>query len=90
LATKAKINKKEVIDKFKINDNDTGSTEVQVAILTSKINHLVEHLKIHKKDNHSRRGLLVMVGKRKRFLNYLKKKDLNKYLKVTSELSLKA
>lgn len=90
MATKAKINKKEVIDRFKTNDNDTGSTEVQIAILTSKINHLVEHLKIHKKDHHSRRGLLIMVGKRKRLLNYLKKKDVNKYLQVTSELSLKA
>jgi len=70
--TLVKEDKKKVIKKFETHENDTGSTEVQVAILTQKINRLNEHLKLNKKDHHSRRGLIIMVGKRKRLLGYLK------------------
>ena len=68
--------KSQIIDKYKRDEKDTGSPEVQIAILTERINELTEHLKVHKKDNHSRRGLLKMVGKRRNLLNYLAKKDL--------------
>lgn len=85
-----KIDKQTVIQEFKIHESDTGSVEVQVALLTKRINHLVEHLKINKKDNHSRRGLLMIVGKRKRLMNYLGKKDPGKYKEVCQRLSLKA
>lgn len=81
--------KAKVIDKFKTHDKDTGSTEVQVAVLTEEINHLTEHLKTHKKDNHSRRGLLGMVARRKKFLDYLKEKNLRKYNSVIKKLGLK-
>lgn len=79
-----KEDKKKVIEKFKTHENDTGSSEVQVAILTKKINMLNEHLKANKKDHHSRRGLVIMVGKRKRLLEYLKNNDVNKYKKRKS------
>ena len=69
-------NKKELIDRFKLHDSDTGSPEVQVALLTHRITYLTEHFKIHKKDHHSRRGLLKLVGQRRRLLNYLKNKDI--------------
>ena len=72
-----KEQKQKIIDTYKIHDNDTGSPEVQIAILTERINHLNEHLKVHKKDHHSRRGLLKMVGQRRGLLNYLMKKMLN-------------
>lgn len=78
-----------IIDEYKIHDRDTGSPEVQVAILTKKINHLVEHLKINKKDNHSRRGLLLMVGQRKRLLKYLNLKSPERYKEVVSRLGLR-
>lgn len=84
-----KEDKKKVIDKFKTHENDTGSSEVQVAILTKKINNLNEHLKANKKDHHSRRGLIIMVGKRKRLLEYLKNNDVNKYKKIIEELGLR-
>ena len=71
--------KQEIIAKYKRDENDTGSPEVQIALLTERINELTEHLKVHKKDNHSRRGLLKMVGKRRNLLNYLAKKDINRY-----------
>jgi len=87
--TLVKEEKKKVIDKFKTHENDTGSSEVQVAILTKKINRLNEHLKVNKKDHHSRRGLVIMVGKRKRLLSYLKNKDINRYKKVIKELGLR-
>ena len=74
-----KERKEEIINTYKRDDNDTGSPEVQIALLTERINELTEHLKVHKKDNHSRRGLLKMVGKRRNLLNYLSKKDLNRY-----------
>ena len=84
-----KERKQEVINTFKRDENDTGSSEVQIALLTERINELTEHLKVHKKDNHSRRGLLQMVGKRRNLLNYLAKKDLNKYREVVEKLNLR-
>jgi small subunit ribosomal protein S15 len=81
--------KSEIIEEYKIHEKDTGSPEVQVAILTKKINHLVEHLKINKKDNHSRRGLLLMVGQRKRLLKYLNLKSPERYKEVVSRLGLR-
>jgi len=79
----------ETINRFKLHDSDTGSPEVQIALLTDRIKHLTEHLKIHKKDHHSRRGLLVMVGKRRRLLNYVKNKDIYRYRSIIKELSLR-
>ncbi len=84
-----KERKQEIINNFKREENDTGSSEVQIALLTERINELTEHLKIHKKDNHSRRGLLQMVGKRRNLLNYLAKKDLDKYREVVEKLNLR-
>ncbi|HAR61825.1 MAG: 30S ribosomal protein S15 [Candidatus Margulisiibacteriota bacterium] len=84
-----KLEKKDVIKEFKLHEGDTGSVEVQVALLTKRINHLVEHLKVNKKDNHSRRGLLMLVGKRKRLMKYFSKKDPGKYKEVCQRLSLK-
>jgi len=79
----------ETIEKFKQSERDTGSVQVQVALLTDRINHLTEHLKKNHNDNHSRRGLLQMVGKRKGFLLYLKKKDINEYRKLIEALGLR-
>ncbi len=84
-----KKEKQEVIDKFKLHENDTGSVEVQIAILTEKIKKLSDHLKEHKKDHSSRRGLLKMVGKRRKLLNYLKEKDYDKYLQLLENLNLR-
>lgn len=81
--------KAEIIREFGKNEADTGSTEVQVALLTEKINHLTGHLKTHKKDHHSRLGLLKMVGQRKRLLNYLTKKDLDGYRALIAKLGLR-
>jgi len=81
--------KKEIIEQFGRGANDTGSPEVQVALLTERINHLTEHLKIHKKDFHSKRGLLMMVGQRRGLLNYLKNKDIDRYRNLISELGLR-
>ena len=85
----ARERKKKLIEDFKTHSRDTGSAEVQVAILTERINMLSDHFKAHKKDFHSRRGLLGMVSKRRRLLNYLKTKDVKKYLEVVEKLSLK-
>ena len=85
----SKESKAEIIAKYKRDENDTGSPEVQVAILTERINELTEHLKVHKKDNHSRRGLLKMVGKRRNLLNYLAKKDVNRYREIVAKLGLR-
>lgn len=79
----------ETINRFKLHDADTGSPEVQIALLTDRISHLTEHLKIHKKDHHSRRGLLIMVGKRRRLLNYVKNKDVYRYRTIIKELGLR-
>lgn len=81
--------KKAIIEKFKLHEHDTGSPEVQIAILTEKINYLTEHLKVHRKDHHSRRGLLKMVGQRRGLLNYLRDKDIERYRKLISELGLR-
>ena len=81
--------KQEIIAKYKRDENDTGSPEVQIALLTERINELTEHLKVHKKDNHSRRGLLKMVGKRRNLLNYLAKKDINRYREIVEKLGLR-
>ena len=85
----SKERKSQIIEKYKRDENDTGSPEVQIAILTERINELTEHLKVHKKDNHSRRGLLKMVGKRRRLLKYLEKKDINRYRNIIQELGLR-
>ena len=81
--------KKQVIDKHQLSKEDTGSTNVQIALLTKKINSLSDHFKIHKKDNHSRRGLLMMVNKRRKLLDYLKSKDLSSYKQLISNLGLR-
>ena len=81
--------KSQIIEKYKRDEKDTGSPEVQIAILTERINELTEHLKVHKKDNHSRRGLLKMVGKRRNLLNYLAKKDVNRYREIVKQLGLR-
>ncbi|MCW2954686.1 MAG: ribosomal protein [Conexibacter sp.] len=81
--------KQELIDKFGKDGVDTGSAEVQIAMLTERINDLTEHLRTHKKDHHSRRGLLMLVGRRRRFLNYLQRKDLEGYRALIKELGLR-
>ena len=81
--------KSEIIEKYKRDEKDTGSPEVQIALLTERINELTEHLKVHKKDNHSRRGMLKMVGKRRNLLNYLAKKDINRYREIVEKLGLR-
>ena len=85
----SKESKAEIIAKYKRDEKDTGSPEVQIALLTERINELTEHLKVHKKDNHSRRGLLKMVGKRRNLLNYLAKKDINRYREIVEKLGLR-
>jgi small subunit ribosomal protein S15 len=81
--------KKEVIDRFKIHENDTGSSEVQIALLSNRIDYLTDHFKTHKKDHHSRRGLLKLVGQRRRLLSYLKKIDKDRYQNIIKELGLR-
>ena len=85
----SKESKAEIIAKYQRDEKDTGSPEVQIALLTERINELTEHLKVHKKDNHSRRGLLKMVGKRRNLLNYLAKKDVNRYREIVAKLGLR-
>ena len=84
-----KESKKEIISKFAINANDTGSPEVQIAVLSKRITNLIEHFKDHKHDNHSKRGLLAMVNKRKKLLSYLSKKDDERYHVVIKELKIR-
>ena len=84
-----KEDKKKVIEKFSTNENDTGSPEVQIAIFSERINNLTNHLKNHKGDNHTRKGLMKMVGKRKRLLNYLSKNNNEKYKSIIKELGLR-
>ena len=81
--------KKELIDQFKLHEADTGSPEVQVGLLTHRISYLTEHLKVHKKDHHSRRGLLMLVGRRRRLLNYVKNKDVKRYRTIIETLGLR-
>ena len=83
------MEKNEIIAKFATHEGDTGSPEVQIALLTYRINHLNEHLKEHKQDNHSRRGLLKMVGKRRGLLDYLKAKDIERYRAIIEKLGLR-
>jgi len=87
--TLLKEQKSSIITEYKTHEEDTGSAEVQVALLTERINQLTEHLKQHKKDHHSRRGLLMMVGHRRRLLNYLSKKDINRYRAMVNRLGLR-
>ncbi|KAE9637085.1 30S ribosomal protein S15 [Defluviitalea raffinosedens] len=84
-----KARKQEIIAKYGRTENDTGSPEVQIALLTERINHLTEHLRSHKKDHHSRRGLLKMVGQRRGLLNYLMKKDIERYRTIIEELGIR-
>ena len=84
-----KERKQEIINTYKREEKDTGSPEVQIALLTERINELTEHLKVHVKDNHSRRGLLKMVGKRRNLLNYLAKKDVQRYRDIVAKLGLR-
>ncbi len=81
--------KTDIINTYKRHESDTGSPEVQIAILTNRINHLNEHLKVHKKDHHSRRGLLMMVGQRRGLLNYLMKEDIERYRELIAKLGLR-
>lgn len=82
-------NKKQLIDEYKLHDSDTGSPEVQIGLLTHRITYLTDHLKIHKKDHHSRRGLLMLVGQRRRLLNYVKGKDVKRYRTIIERLGLR-
>ena len=84
-----KEEKQAIINQYKRHEGDTGSPEVQIAILTERINHLNEHLKIHKKDHHSRRGLLKMVGKRRKMLDYLMAKDIERYRAIIAKLGIR-
>ena len=81
--------KQEIIKKYAVHEGDTGSAEVQIAVLTARIQYLTDHLKEHKKDHHSRRGLLKMVGHRRRLLSYLYKKDIERYRSIISKLNLR-
>lgn len=85
----AKLDKSEVIEKFKNHDTDTGSSEVQIAVLSAKIEHLSKHLQANRKDFHSRRGLIAMTARRRKLLDYLKKNELNKYQDILKKLNLR-
>lgn len=89
LATALPQSKQEIVEKFAQHPGDTGSPEVQVALITARVTHLTEHLKDHQQDHHSRRGLLMLVGQRRRLLNYLKNKDIERYRALISELGLR-
>ncbi len=82
-------NKQNLINEYKLHETDTGSPEVQIGLLTHRISYLTEHLKMHKKDHHSRRGLLMLVGKRRRLLNYVKNKNVNRYRTIIQTLGLR-
>ncbi|MBL0699555.1 MAG: 30S ribosomal protein S15 [Desulfosarcina sp.] len=82
-------NKKDLINQYKLHETDTGSPEVQIGLLTNRISYLTDHLKVHKKDHHSRRGLLVLVGKRRRLLNYVKNNDVQRYRTIIQTLGLR-
>lgn len=85
----SKETKQNIIGQYKLHETDTGSPEVQIALLTERVNHLTEHLKLHSKDFHSRRGLLMMVGRRRRLLDYLMKTDIASYRQLITELGLR-
>lgn len=82
-------NKRAVIDQYRTHESDTGSPEVQIAILTKRINELTDHLRVHKKDHHSRRGLYKMVGQRRRLLNYLHDKDIERFRTIKEQLGIR-
>ncbi|NJP41516.1 30S ribosomal protein S15 [Oscillospiraceae bacterium HV4-5-C5C] len=84
-----KTRKQEIITAYATHEGDTGSPEVQIALLTERINHLTEHLKVHKHDHHSRRGLLMMVGQRRRLLDYLIKVDIERYRSIIAKLNIR-
>ena len=84
-----KVTKKELIDKFATNEKDTGSAQVQIAVLSERINNLIEHFKLHKHDKHSQKGLVALVKKRKKLLSYLSRKDNNKYQELIKELKIR-
>jgi len=81
--------KKDILEKYQVHETDTGSPEVQIALLTQKITYLTEHFRVHKKDHHSRRGLYKMIGHRRNLLNYLRKKDVNRYRELIQSLGLR-
>ncbi len=81
--------KKKLIDRFRLHESDTGSPEVQIGLLTHRISYLTDHLKVHKKDHHSRRGLLMLVGKRRRLLNYVKSNDIKRYRTIIETLGIR-
>jgi len=83
------VKKNEIIEKFKLHSSDTGSSEVQIALITDRIQYLTDHFKAHKKDHHSRQGLLKLVGQRRSLLDYLKKKDVNKYRELIEALGIR-
>jgi small subunit ribosomal protein S15 len=85
----SKDQKKDLIDKFRLHEHDSGSPEVQIALLTERIKYLTEHFRIHKKDHHSRRGLLKLVGQRRRLLDYLKANEIERYRTIVKELGLR-
>jgi small subunit ribosomal protein S15 len=85
----AKEVKEQVVTDYKLHDNDTGSSQVQIALLTQRINELTEHFKVHKKDNHSRRGLLKMVARRRKLLDYLKRRNIGEYHEIIKRLKLR-
>ena len=85
-----KESKQEIISKFATNEKDTGSAEVQIAVISERIKNLSEHFKNHNHDNHSKRGLLALVNKRKKLLSYLSKKDNSKYLEITKKLKIRS
>ena len=85
----AKEQKRDLIDTYKIHEKDTGSPEVQIALLSGRITYLTEHFKTHQKDHHSRRGLLKLVGQRRRLLNYLKRKDIERYKAIIDKLGIR-
>jgi len=87
--TLSKSQKSDVINKYKLHDSDSGSPEVQIALLTERINYLTDHFKVHKKDHHSRRGLLKLVGRRRRLLDYLKANKVDRYRAILKELGLR-
>ena len=84
-----KDTKKEIINKFANNEKDTGSAQIQIAVLSERINNLIEHFKLHKHDNHSKRGLVALVNKRKKLLSYISKKDNKKYKEIIKELKIR-
>jgi small subunit ribosomal protein S15 len=89
MSEKIDLAKPGIIAEHRLHDTDTGSPEVQIALLTERINHLTEHLKVHKKDHHSRRGLLMLVGRRRRLLDYVRSNDVERYRSIISKLGLR-